>query len=773
MIKACLVVFIALLDAVNAAPAGQSQAPATSGPDSLALRAGQPVNGPGSIAQQRRRLDSIARQKGQTPPLVSQPAAGAKSALTADSKRMADSMARTGKSSTPSATDAGKSADTLRKATGAPRQMDTAGAKVNLYPLEQIPGPDSIKIPVLDFKNTDIRDILRAIGMQYNVNIFIEPDVTGSLSLYLTDIPVKRAIDFIVKRGSMAYMVENGIVKVYKYTAPPVAPKKPAIAFHLHDGLVDIDAKGAAMRDVAQMFVDSAGINVIVDSKIDKEATCHIKNLKPDKAIKVLCEGNGLEASVSDGIYYIAKPSWGEDKAEASSQLKRLSLTVSKSKLISIEVNNAALDQVIRNIVTQSGINVIVYENITGTVSAKFDSIALDDVLRFLLQNTKYTFWKDKNIYFIGSREMSQQKTTIVIALRHIMADEAEFTKVLPPNISKDAVIKFDKEHNAVIIIGSSDVVAQAQEFIEKIDKPVPQVLIEALVVDFNLNKIKDYGLSLFTQGKKDSSSDWMSERFLPSLDLKPGKERTQRILNNILSGIGVKQILELPENFRSTIHALESANILKVHSTPQIATINGNAATITIGETRYYKLKKETQAPVFNSTSVIGTDERFEVIKFNTELQVTPWVMDEGYVMVKIHPEFNIPQTGGDASTPPNVNTRVIESMVRLRNGQTIVLGGQRQTEDVVNRQGIPILSSIPVLGWLFSSRTVTKNESQMMIFLTPHVYYGDDNAISPNDYFGKEVNQILDEDKKKSKKKHDKQDNHDVQDQSGLPGF
>ncbi|HEX2958230.1 MAG TPA: hypothetical protein VHO70_15455, partial [Chitinispirillaceae bacterium] len=100
---------------------------------------------------------------------------------------------------------------------------------------------------------------------------------------------------------------------------------------------------------------------------------------------------------------------------------------------------------------------------------------------------------------------------------------------------------------------------------------------------------------------------------------------------------------------------------------------------------------------------------------------------------------------------------TRVIESMVRLRDGQTIILGGQRQTENVVSSKGVPFLSSIPVLGWLFSSRTISKNETQMMIFLTPHVYYGDDNAVSPDDYFGKEVNKILDKydlDKKDQKK-------------------
>ncbi len=101
---------------------------------------------------------------------------------------------------------------------------------------------------------------------------------------------------------------------------------------------------------------------------------------------------------------------------------------------------------------------------------------------------------------------------------------------------------------------------------------------------------------------------------------------------------------------------------------------------------------------------------------------------------------------------------------MVRLRNGQTIVLGGQRQTENMENRSGTPLLSSIPILGWLFSSKTITQTETQMMIFLTPHVYYGDDNAVQPDDYFGKEVDKILDSEKssKKDKKKAKEQEGY-----------
>jgi type II secretory pathway component GspD/PulD (secretin) len=626
------------------------------------------------------------------------------------------------------------------------------------YPIDQIPIADSIRIPVLDFKNADVRDVLRGLGMQYKLNIFVDPEVTGPVTLYLTSVSVKGAIDFIVKRSGNAYTVENGIVKVYKYKAPPPPlPPKPPVVFHLANGMINIDIKDLAVQEVARLFADSASLNVMLDASVTGDITARLAAVKTDKAVRALFEPSGFTVTVADGINYVSKPApfSGGAGAGAGAGPRRLSFGV-KEGMVTLEVDNAPLDQTVRSIATESGLNMVVYDRLTGEISAKLGGVPIDDALRFLLQNTKFTMWKEKNIYFIGSREMNQQKTTSIIQLKHIMADEATIGKILPPSISSNAVVKYDNEHNSIVVIGSFDVVAQAQEFLDKIDKPVAQVLIEALVVDFNLSKINEYGFSLFTQSPGDTSGNWLSEKFLPEIDLKPGQRRTQHVLQDVLNSFGIDKIVELPKNFRSEIHALETADIIKVHSTPQIATINGNPASITIGETRYYKLRKETSAPTLTSGStVIGTDERFEVIKFNTQLEVTPWVMDEGYVMVKIRPEFNIPRTGGDATTPPNVDTRVIESMVRLRNGQTIVLGGQRQTENMVSRRGVPILSSIPILGWLFSSRTITKTETQMMIFLTPHVYYGDDNQVKPSDFFGEEVKKMLGEGKENKNEK------------------
>ncbi len=622
---------------------------------------------------------------------------------------------------------------------------------VNLYPIEQIPITDTSTIPVLDFKNTDIRDVLRAIGMQYGVNIYLEPDVAGAISLYLVDIKVRDAIDFIVRRSKYAYRVRNGVVQIYKYEAPPPPPpKKPPVVFHVKGGLLTLDLDEVAAGEVARLFADSAGINVVIEGDRSKQISGHLRDLPPDKALRVLFESSGYDIAVSDGVYYASPQSWGGDGGNAQAQgrrERRLGITVGKDGMVTMEVDNASLDNVVRTISIESGINIFIYDQLSGTITAKCTEVGIDDALRFLLQNTKFTFWKDRDIYFIGSREMSQQKTTVVIPLRHIMAEESSISAKLPPNVTKDAVIKYDSEHNAVIVIGSFDIVAQAEEFIKQIDRPIPQVLIEALVVDFNVSKIRSFGLSLFTAGAGDTTGRYPSEDFLPTLRLQPGRNKTQRILNEVLRFINVNHVVNLPENFRASIHALETADIVKVHSTPLVATINGNAASITIGETRYYKLRKETKTATGITDNVVGTDERFEQKQFDTRLEVTPWVMDSGYVMVKIRPEFNIPRSGGAEDRPPTIDRRVLESMVRLRNGQTIVLGGQRQSENVVNSAGVPFLSSIPILGWLFSNKTYARNETQMMIFLTPHVYYGNEGEVKPDDYFGDEINKMLEQ--------------------------
>jgi len=617
--------------------------------------------------------------------------------------------------------------------------------------LNEIPLSDTLRIPELDLNNNDIRNVLRGIGMQYGLNIFLEPQVTGNVSLFLTDISVKDAVKFIISQQGYEYRVNNSIVTVYKPVAAPVIIPEPTVTFSLNDSLLSVDFKDLSVTDVARMFVDSAGVNVILEGGHSKVISGKLINLPITQTIQTLFTSNGFEVNESDGIYYV-NTAWSEPSSngrgggsQQNNSFRRVSVVVDSNKNVSFEVNNASIDDLVRNIILETGLNIIVYDRIQGTITAKCDATPLDDILRFLLQNTDYTFWKSNDIYFIGSREMSQQKTTTVIPLQNIRSEESVIGPLIPARLSRTAVINYDSEHNSLIVTGSFDVVQEVKEFIKTIDIPIPQVLIEALVVDFNVSNIRSVGVSMFMGGGNEDPGFWGQEQYLPGLDLKPGVGRITDVINNVLSVTGSNKIVTLPADFRIHLEALETASMVKVQSTPQIATVSGNPASITIGETRYYKLLKETTSPNMTGDAVIGTDERFEEKKFNTVLQVTPWVMADSQVIIEINPEFNIPRLGGDESVPPTTDTRVIESMVRLRHNETIVLGGYRATEEVESSKGVPFLSSIPILGYLFKSSSNSNTETQMMIFLTPRIYYGNDVSVEHDDYFGRQVEDAL----------------------------
>jgi len=97
------------------------------------------------------------------------------------------------------------------------------------------------------------------------------------------------------------------------------------------------------------------------------------------------------------------------------------------------------------------------------------------------------------------------------------------------------------------------------------------------------------------------------------------------------------------------------------------------------------------------------------------------------GEVMAHIKPEFSTPVGRLSPNVPPTINSRVLEANVRLREGETIILGGLIQDTDAVERSGVPLLARIPLLGRLFRSSNRTRRQSELVIYLTPHVFYGD----------------------------------------------
>jgi type IV pilus assembly protein PilQ len=112
--------------------------------------------------------------------------------------------------------------------------------------------------------------------------------------------------------------------------------------------------------------------------------------------------------------------------------------------------------------------------------------------------------------------------------------------------------------------------------------------------------------------------------------------------------------------------------------------------------------------------------------------LTITPWVSASGEITTEIKPEFSTPKNfDNENNTPPIIDHRILESTVRLRDGETIILGGLVHTDDSESHYKFPILGDIPGLGQLFRNRSKNKSKTKLMIYITPHLMYSSDDVL------------------------------------------
>jgi len=197
--------------------------------------------------------------------------------------------------------------------------------------------------------------------------------------------------------------------------------------------------------------------------------------------------------------------------------------------------------------------------------------------------------------------------------------------------------------------------------------------------------------------------------------------------LSNAVQGLGTGSdsgIFGLSGNWKNVtpsiaINALVTQNKARVIASPSIAALNGHEASILIGEQYPYTVTTSTAGGTSGST-VNQTQTQY--IDIGTKLKVTPIVSPDGWITLKVSPEvssFN----GVSSSGNPIVSTSTADTEVRVRNNETIVIGGldSRNMNDTKN--GTPGLMSIPVLGWLFKHNTSTDIDGTLTVLITPHI--------------------------------------------------
>jgi type IV pilus assembly protein PilQ len=580
------------------------------------------------------------------------------------------------------------------------------------------------RVMSIDVKDTDIRDAIRMISKGYDLNIILDKEVSGSVTLHLVDVPIMEGLQSLAGAQGLEVVQEGSVYRIRTKSET----SKTFIRYA--NGELTVDVQNMDVLDFIRELSSKSSMSIVPDNKVSGKVTGKLFGVKLDDGIRALLEGNGLKVIRRRNIYQVSS---GDEGGSGSSGMdnmgmnmrRRMSTGSNKDFFVefsqgrlTIEVSNANLEDVLKAITDNTDIEIVTYGSISEQVNAKLFDKEIGEAFALLLAGTRFTFVERGNIILIGDRNAATPSgqalsKTELIHLSHIKADGVP--QILPQNIPANN-IKVIKEQNALLVSGTSEDIAMAREFLASVDIPTPQVRLDAVIVEYKENLDKERGFEYWHRPDRRNTE----YAVLPS----PSTHYSKDPINYVelaTSGKFIKQFLPhdggilkgIPDDFFMIVRMLESQDKAKVLAQPSIVTLNGHKASIIVDETQYFKI-------------VTGTEEnlayRFQPIQFGIKLDITPWISKTGQITAEIQPEVsNSEKTNAEGF--PNVSKRSLTTTVRLNNGETIALGGLIKNSEERFASKVPFLGDIPLLGMLFQHSGTRRSKTNLVIYITPRV--------------------------------------------------
>jgi type II secretory pathway component GspD/PulD (secretin) len=278
------------------------------------------------------------------------------------------------------------------------------------------------------------------------------------------------------------------------------------------------------------------------------------------------------------------------------------------------------------------------------------------------------------------------------ITTKYVLAPNA---KSLLPVFLQDHV-KINQEQNAVILSAPKDVLTKFREDIQQFDIPAAQIMIETLMVELTNSGAKDLNAVLSLSNASDMATT-----------------------DSLLGQITYRSVGQLPKEFSAKLKALVETGQAKVRANPRIATVSGQPADIFIGRQRFLSTPVEVRRG--GGGDFGGGQVNF--IDAGIRLRLTPYTGGEGEIIAEVRPEISVFGALDPITRLPEKSTRQAETVVRVKDGETIIIGGLTQMEERTIQTKIPILGDIPILGQFFRSSIVRTTQTELAIFVTPRI--------------------------------------------------
>lgn len=592
----------------------------------------------------------------------------------------------------------------------------------------------------LAVSGASVQEFLRALAQANNLNINIDPQLNFKVTNNFTNETALNVLIFLAREYDLDINLIGSIMSVTKNPVPRIVipPRVLNIAYDSQSNNLSLDLKNDTLSQVAKKITMLSQKNVVVPAGIQNNKVSGFFSAAPfETVLEKLAYGNNLKVlRTSDKVYMFQALAEGEElyvNADGNTSVRRTPLPAagkqagggsfsisSRSspggqKMLSVDATNTAIIDLVKATTQETGINYFIYSDIKGNITTKLRDISFDNFLGSLLQGTENTYRIENGIYLIGDRRLEGLRTNKVIQLQYRSIDTV--LAMIPAEWRKGVEIKEFREQNTLLLSGSSPQIAEIENFIKQIDKLVPMVLIEITLLDVRKGKTVKTGIRA---GVADSVKT--GGTVLPGIDYTFGANS----INDFLSRLGKNNSINLGRvtpNFYIGLSALEQNENVEIRSVPKLSTLNGHVANLTIGSKRYYSTRTQNVIPSLTSQTVIT--EQFTPVEANLTIDIRPIVSGDDQVTLNIKVDISDFIGNPPMNAPPPTSTSKFESIIRAKNEDMIILGGLERTEKSDSGSGVPFLSRIPVLKWLFSSRERADSKVVTIVFIKPTISY------------------------------------------------
>lgn len=568
-------------------------------------------------------------------------------------------------------------------------------------------------------------ELLRMVAQANAVNLCVKTDKNLTVTCNFKRTRVTDLLYYLCREYNLELEAVGNIVSITT-PAPLVCPPRiPEISFDSVRGFLGYDLTDDNLVAVAKKIAWMTGENIIVPQALYQNRVSGFSSGLPVReAIALLMNANGLEVQrEKKGVWTIFVPEIEKEHPVGAYTfrprhiLNPEQIKVDSLGTISVSVNQANIQDIVMELCTILELDHVFLAPLDRQTTLYVHQTDFVSLLNVLFTATPFTYRIENGIYLFGGSE--QQKlltTTRVIPMRYRTVEKV--SELIPETLKTGVQILPFPDRNSLIVSGDIRLVTLVEEFITTVDKSVPLITIEVMIVDSRKSSIREAGISAGLGDKPVKTTGTLS----PGIDVSLSSSSVNKLINSF-NGFGTINLGKVTPDFYLTLKALEENASIQLRSTPKLSTLNGHEATLKSGETKYYK---EVQNSIIGTQNPIQSESySWKSIEANLSLKIIPFVSLDGKITLTIEIEQSEFTAREEKGAPPGTAIRSFKSQIKVNNEEMVLLGGIDRNSREKSSSGLPFIARIPVLKWLFGVTRDNKIDEKLNVFIKPSVTF------------------------------------------------